>query len=147
MVVDCLTKMVHFIPCTKAIIGERTSKLFFVHVFWYYGLLENIIFDYGLQFASKFWKWLFKLLGVKVKFSSTFHPYTYGQIKWVNQVLEQYLRCTTNYHKNNWSKLLAMAKFDYNNTMHSLTQQTFFCTNHGLHPSLTFKVCTKLWIH
>jgi hypothetical protein len=44
-------KMVSFIPFTKTITGEGTSKLFFDH-----GLLENIIFDYGLQFASKFWK-------------------------------------------------------------------------------------------
>jgi hypothetical protein len=28
VVVDCLTKMVHFIPCTKTIIGEGLAKLF-----------------------------------------------------------------------------------------------------------------------
>jgi hypothetical protein len=33
---------------------------------------------------------------------------------------------------NNWSKLLAMAKFAYNNIMHSSTQQTTFFANHGL---------------
>jgi len=49
-----------------------------------------------------------------------------GQIEWVNQVLKQYLRCITNYHQNNWSKLLAMAEFIYNNIVHSLTQQTPF---------------------
>jgi hypothetical protein len=50
-----------------------------------------------------------------------------GQIKWVNQVLKQY------YHQNNWLELLAMAKFVYNNIVHSLTQQTPFFANHGLH--------------
>jgi len=34
---------------------------------------------------------------------------------------------------NNWLKLLAMAKFAYNNIMHSLTQQTHSFANHGLH--------------
>jgi gluconate kinase len=40
----------------------------------------------------------------------------------------------TNYHQDNWSNLLSMAKFSYNNMMHSTTQQTPFFTNHGLHP-------------
>jgi hypothetical protein len=56
-----------------------------------------------------------------------------GQIKQVNQVLEQYLRCTTNYHQDNWLELLATANFAYNNTMHSSTQQTLFFANHSLH--------------
>jgi hypothetical protein len=48
VVVDCLMKMVHFILCTKTIIGEGTTMLFFNHVFQYHGLLEDIIFDHGL---------------------------------------------------------------------------------------------------
>ncbi len=74
VVVDHLTKMVHFIPCTKTITDEITTKLFFDHVFQYHGLLEDIIFDHGPQFVSKFWKQLFKLLSVKVKLSLVFHP-------------------------------------------------------------------------
>jgi len=78
-----------------------------------------------------------------MKLSSAFHLYTDGQIKWVNQVLEQYLQCITNYHQDNWLEILAMAKFAYNNTVHSLTQQTFFLQIMVCTPSLTFKVCTK----
>jgi hypothetical protein len=44
-----------------------------------------------------------------------------GQTKRVNQVLEQYLWCTTNYNQDNWLELLAMAKFAYNNIVHSST--------------------------
>jgi hypothetical protein len=55
VVVDCLTKMVHFISCIKTIIGEGTTKLFLDHVFWYHGLPKNIISNRGPQFASKFW--------------------------------------------------------------------------------------------
>jgi len=47
VVVDRLTKMVHFIPCNKTITNKKTTKLFFNHVFWYHGLLENIVFDRG----------------------------------------------------------------------------------------------------
>jgi hypothetical protein len=51
-----------------------TAKLFLDHVFQYLGLPKYIIFYRGLQFASKFWKKFFELLGVKVKLWSTFHP-------------------------------------------------------------------------
>jgi hypothetical protein len=74
VVVNRFTKMVHFIPCNKSIIVKKTTKLFLDHVFCYHGLLENNIFYRGPQFAYKFWNWLFKLLNVKVKLSSTFHP-------------------------------------------------------------------------
>jgi hypothetical protein len=38
MVVDHLTKMVHFSPCTKIITHKGTSKLLFDHVFGYHSL-------------------------------------------------------------------------------------------------------------
>jgi hypothetical protein len=47
LVVDRLTKMVHFIPCNKTIINKKIAKLFFNHVFWYHGLLEIIVFNHG----------------------------------------------------------------------------------------------------
>ncbi len=73
-VVDCLMKMVHFIPCNKSIIGKKTVKLFLDHVFCYHGFPKDIISDCGPQFTSKFWKWLFEQLNVKVKLSLAFHP-------------------------------------------------------------------------
>jgi hypothetical protein len=54
VMVDHLTKMVHFILCTKIIIGEGTTKLFLDYVFQYHGLPKDIIYDREPQFASKF---------------------------------------------------------------------------------------------
>jgi len=53
VVVDYLTKMAHFILCTKIIFGKRTVELFLCHGFWYHGLLEVIISNHGPLFASK----------------------------------------------------------------------------------------------
>jgi hypothetical protein len=74
VVLDRLTKMVNFIMCTKTMTSEWTTKLFLDHVFWYHGLLEDIISDHEAQFTSKFWKWLFELLGVQMKLSLAFTP-------------------------------------------------------------------------
>jgi hypothetical protein len=55
VVVDHLTKMAHFIPCNKSITSEKIVKLVIDRVFCYHGLLEDIVFYRGPQFAAKFW--------------------------------------------------------------------------------------------
>jgi hypothetical protein len=44
----------------------------------------------------------------------------------VNQELEQYLQVFVNEHQDDWDELLPMAEFQYNNHIHSRTQQTPF---------------------
>ena len=134
VVVDRLTKMAHFIPCHKTVTGEETAKLFVDNVYKIHGFPDDIISDRGTQFTSKFWQSLFKILGVEIKLSSAYHPQTDGQTERVNQVLEQYLRCTINYHQDNWTDLLPLAEFAYNNTLQGSTQQTPFFANYGHHP-------------
>jgi hypothetical protein len=134
VVVDRLTKMAHFIPCHKMVTGEETARLFVDNVYRLHSLPNDIISDRGTQFTSKFWQSLFKILGVEIKLSSAYHPQTDGQTEHVNQVLEQYLRCTINYHQDNWVELLPLADFAYNNTLQGSTQQTPFFANYGHHP-------------
>ena len=110
----------------------------------YHGLPDDIISDRGTQFTSKFWQSLFKILLVEIKLSSAYHPQTDGQTERVNQVLEQYLRCSINYHQDNWVDLLPLAEFAYNNTIQDSTKQTPFFANYGHHPMFDqFKLSTS----
>jgi transposase InsO family protein len=97
VVVDRLTKMAHFTSCSKSITAEETAQLILEGIVRLHGLLEEIVSDRGPQFASKFWRRLFELLGVDIRLFSTFHPETNGQTELTNQTLEQYLRYTVNY--------------------------------------------------
>jgi len=97
VVVDRLTKMAHFTPCSKSITAEETARLILDKIIRLHGLPEEIMSDKGPQFASKFWRRLLKLLKVDIQLSSAFHPETNGQTERTNQTLEQYLRCTVNY--------------------------------------------------
>jgi hypothetical protein len=54
VVVDYFTKMAHFVPCNKTIIGKETAQLFLENVYKYHGLPDDIISDRGMQFTSKF---------------------------------------------------------------------------------------------
>ena len=144
VVVDRLTKMAHFVPRNKIVTGEETARLFIDNVYKYHGLPDDIISDRGTQFTSKFWQSLFKILQVEIKLSSAYHPQTDGQTERVNQVLEQYLRCSINYHQDNWIDLLPLAEFAYNNTIQDSTKQTPFFANSGHHPRFDqFQLCTS----
>jgi hypothetical protein len=52
-IVDRLTNITHFLPCTKGINSEITTYLM-REVFRPHGLPDNIISDQGPQFMSKF---------------------------------------------------------------------------------------------
>ena len=54
-------------------------------------LPESIISDRGLQFSAGLMRELNKLLGIRTKLSTTFHPQIDGQTERMNQELEQYL--------------------------------------------------------
>jgi hypothetical protein len=56
---------------------------------------------------------------------------TDGQMEHVNQELEQYLQVFVNECQDDWDELLPMAEFQYNNHIHSSTQQTPFLLDSG----------------
>src|ERR1700678_2260362 len=138
VVVDRLSKMAHFIPCSKTITSEQTASLIFQHVVRLHGLPDNIISDRGPQFISRFWSHLFQQLGTSVNLSSAFHPQTDGQSEQVNQVLEQYLRCIVNYNQDNWVDLLPAAEFAYNNAEHASTKASPCFANYGFYLCFEF---------
>ena len=54
-----------------------------------------------------------------------------------NQTLEQYLRVYCNYQQNNWSELLPLAEFAYNNALNTTTGISPFFVNKGYHPNIS----------
>ena len=72
--------------------------------------------------------------------SSSYHPQTDGQTEQVNQILEQYLRCSLSYQQDDWIDLLPLAEFTYNNTIHGSTGVTPFFGNNGFHPCFSISI-------
>ena len=76
--VDKLTKIVHLVGCKKEATGyrlqEEYAQIFIDNVFWLHCLPEVIIFDRDPHFTGKFWRAMFDLLGMDLRFSTTFHP-------------------------------------------------------------------------
>jgi hypothetical protein len=130
-----LTKMAHFIPCNTTISSSQLATVFLSNIFRAHGLPKDIVSDRGSQFTSRFWSALCQALEIKAKRSTAFHPQTDGQTERVNQTLEQYLRVFMNFHQDNWSDLLPIAEFAYNNSINASTKMSPFYANYGFHPS------------
>ena len=83
---------------------------------------------------SKFWTSLFKMLHVKLRPSSAYHPETDGQTEVVNRKVEEMLRCFVNHHQSNWDLFLVDLEFAYNSAPHSTTTLSPFYLTYGSEP-------------
>ena len=70
-------------------------------------------------------------------FTSGYHPEGDGQTEQTNQTLEQYLHAYCNYQQDNWSDLLPLAEFAYNNAPSATTGISPFFANKGYHPNIS----------
>ena len=89
VVVDHLTYMCMCIPTETMVNTLDLARLLIVkNVYKLYGLPSNIVSNRNQKFNSHFWRKLFKRLDTMLNISTAHHPQTDGQIKRVNQVLE-----------------------------------------------------------
>ena len=137
VVVDRLSKMAHYISTTSDVNSKQIAKLFFDNVFRLHGILDSIVSDRGTQFTLEFTRALTALVGTQLKMSTSIHPQTDSQTECVNTIVEQYLRGYCNYQQDNWTELLTLAEFSYNNTLSSTTGITPFQAMYSLNPHYT----------
>ena len=93
--------------------------------------------DYSSKFVSYFFHSLGTALDMKLHFTSEYHLEANGQAEQTNQMLEQYLYIYCNYQQDNWSELLPLAEFAYNNTPSATTGVFPFFANKGYHSNLS----------
>src|SRR5882724_6149363 len=136
VIVDCLSKQSLFIPTYDTITLPQLAQLFVLHVFSKHSVPSHVTSDHGSEFVSHFFRSLGTALDMKLHFTSGYHPEGDGQTEWTNQTLEQYLRVYCNYQQDNWSELLPLSEFTYNNTPSATTGITPFFANKGYHPNL-----------
>ena len=72
--------MSHFVATIEKMIAEGLVRIFRDNVWKLHGLLESVISDRGPQFAVGLMKELNKILGIKTKLSTSYHPKTDRQI-------------------------------------------------------------------
>ena len=111
LLIDRLGKRPISIPCRKTIDAKEAARLYIQYPFRIYGPPLTIVSDRGPQFISAFWDEFTRILGIKLKLSTAYHPQTDGQTEIANQYLDQKLRPFVNYFQDNWSELLPMMDY------------------------------------
>ena len=92
VVVDRLTRMVHFIPTVDKLIAPEGAALSRDRILSLHGMPKDIVSNRDVQFTSNLWRELHALLGTRLMTSSACHPQSDGQAEGMNRVLENMLR-------------------------------------------------------
>ena len=139
VIVDRLTKMVHYEPVKITIDAPGLAEVILDVIVRHHGLPNSIMSDRGSLFTLKFWSSLCYFLGIKQRLSTAFHPQTDGQTKRQNSTMEVYLRAFVNFKQNDWARLLPMAEFVYNNAKNASISHMPFELNCGYHTRILYK--------
>jgi hypothetical protein len=118
------------------ITAEEVATLFFDEWYCENGLPSEIISDRDHLFTSRFWKALHKLMGVKLKMSSAYHPETDGSSERTNKTVNQLLRFHVDRNQKNWLSALPRVRFCIMNTINTSTGFSPFQLKSGFSPRL-----------
>ncbi|WVZ48794.1 LOW QUALITY PROTEIN: hypothetical protein U9M48_000203 [Paspalum notatum var. saurae] len=134
VIVDKFTKYGHFVGLSHPFSAASVARVFFDSVYRLHGLPESIVSDRDKIFTSLFWQKLFKLAGVSLRLSSSYHPQSDGQTERVNQCLETFLRCYVHACPARWMDWLGLAEYWYNTSTHSAIGRSPFEALYGYPP-------------
>ena len=84
-----------------------------------------------------------KLLEIKIKLLTAFHPQTDGQTERINQELEQYLQMFVDHCQEQWPEWLGIAEFAYNNKVYTGTKVSPFEANNSQNPRMGLELRKK----
>ena len=122
------------------------AKLFVWDVFSKHGVPAHITSDRGSEFISVFFRSLGEALNMNLHFTR-YHLEADGQTECINQTLKQILRTFCSYQQDDWSSLLPLAEFAFNNAVNDTTGVSPFFANKGYHPNLSVSLDKEIASH
>jgi len=105
-IMDRLHSDVRIIPTNINISAEDLALLFFDHWYCENGLPLHLVSDRDKLFVSKFWTTLHKLMGVKLKLSTSYHLETDGSSERTNKTINQSIRYHIRRNQKGWVRAL-----------------------------------------
>jgi hypothetical protein len=84
VIVDRLTKVVHFNLVKMTYSRTTLAVLYMSHIVCLHGVPKKIVSDRGSRFTSRFLEKLHESMDNKLNYSSAYHPQTDGQTERTN---------------------------------------------------------------
>ena len=81
VVIDRLTKSVHFIPIKMTFSLEQLADLYVWEIVRLHGVPKSIVSNRDARFTSKFWRSVQRVMGTNLNFSTAFHPQMDGPVR------------------------------------------------------------------
>ncbi|MBW0470421.1 hypothetical protein O181_010136 [Austropuccinia psidii MF-1] len=143
--VDRFRKSVRFLPCHKQDKAMDPALLFWNKRISTCGVPKIIISDRDPKFTEEFWTNLYDILGIKIAFSTAYHPQKDGLSERMIQTMEDILRRFCAYgmeykdHKSythDWVTLLPEGQLAYNTSQKSTTGKKTSLVEKGWNPLL-----------
>jgi hypothetical protein len=131
VVVDKLTKAMHFIPIKTTHKVENIAEIYMKEVARLHGVPKAIVLDKDPNFTSNFWKGLFKGFETNLNLSTMYHPESYGKIESTNRIIEDILRMYVMDQPSKWEDYVHLVEFAYNNGYHASFKMSPFEVLYG----------------
>jgi hypothetical protein len=133
VIVDCFTKIGHLIPLKNDVKRSKDlAKICISNICHLHGLPTDIVSDRDSQLYA-FGAEVCNLLDIPRSLSTAYQPDTDRQTERINQTFEWYLHAFCNFEQDNWSKILPMAEYTYNNSVMSTIAMSLSYINYGDH--------------
>lgn len=130
---DDLTKYIQAYP-----IPEHNAEVVALHFLKYctiFGFPNNILTDQGSEFTSKLLKEITKLLDIKHKLATPYHPQTNGSLERSHLTLRDYIKSYID-KDHNWDELIYLASHAYNTHTNRNTNETPYKLVFGIEPRI-----------
>ncbi|MBW0572597.1 hypothetical protein O181_112312 [Austropuccinia psidii MF-1] len=158
VLVDRYSQTPMFLPCHKDDTDMDTAIMIWNKVISHTGLFQNIISDRDPKFTSALWTNLHNLFGVKLSFSTAYHPQTNGLAERMIQTIEDMIRRFCAYglefkysdgFTHDLCTLIPAFELAYKTSIHSSTRKTPSMLGKGWNPRVPYDTLKKdlVYIH
>jgi len=121
-----LTKGVVLTPVSKTLTEEGAGEILLNQHYKRFRLPDTMISDRDPRFTARAFQELLRLLGIKSKLTTAFHPQSDGTTERFNQEIEAYLGIYCSSNPTDWHKKIGTMEFTHNNRRHSDRTKTSF---------------------